>query len=489
MQTHVTRFRALLADRTAWNKVFRRAFWDRHGFRFPEGRLYEDIPVMLPAHFSARSVDVIAEPVYYWRVRRTGSDLSITQRRLERRALLDRLAAIEEVRDHLARNGPRRAVRWYERSAIADDLRLHLNLLDQADDGYRELFLERAGAFVARAGWGVLRTLPAIDRLKWHLVHERRMPELVEVLRFQREELADTPPVRIRGRWYGDYPFRTDRELAVPRRIYRLHRSDLDLAPTAQVTELRRDGDRIVLRGRAAIQAAGRHPQRVRIEAVRPGPWQRVRSRIAPIRVPTRATADGTFEARLDPQAFRRAGGWELTVHVRAAHLNRRRSRFAVEIPRPATAVNVRRGDTAMLTVAATAWGKLLVTLRREWMAVRSQRLLEDDLLELTGEIHTGGGAPTCLELRRESDALTVTVPVTTAGGRWSVQLPLDDLRAVDAPEELETRAAVIWELWAVGNGHRIPLSLLDARGAFLTRTRQGGAALVVQAAVELERT
>jgi CDP-glycerol glycerophosphotransferase len=496
MRTHVTRFRPLLADRTAWNKLYSRSFWDRHGFRFPEGRLHEDIPVTLPAHFSARSVDVIAEPVYYWRVRRTGSELSITQRRLEQSALLDRLAAIEEVRDHLVRTGPRRWRRWYERSAIADDLRLHLNLLDQADDEYRRLFLDRAGAFVERAGWGVLRALPAIDRLKWHLVHERRVAELVEVLRFQHEEMATTPPVRIRGRWYGDYPFRTDPALSIPRRVYRLGRSDLNLAPSASVTELSREGDRVVLRGRAAIQAAAQQHQRVRLEAVRPGRWQRLRSRISPVRVPTRATGGEGFEATLDPQAFGRRGwreaDWELIVHVRAAHLNRRRSRFVVEAPRADAAVDLPQDGEAMVTVAATAWGKLVVSVRREWMAIRSQRMAGDDVLELAGESRADGGVPPLLELRRESDALTITVPVTGGAGGWTARVPLADLRAVEAPEELADEAATIWELWAVGNGHRIPLSVL-ASGDVLTRTRHGDGALLVhsaaRAAPQLQRT
>ncbi len=48
------------------------------------------------------------------------------------------------------------------------------------------------------------------------------MPELLEVIRFQKEELDSTPPLRIRGRWYGDYPFRTDKRLKVPQSIYRL---------------------------------------------------------------------------------------------------------------------------------------------------------------------------------------------------------------------------------------------------------------------------
>src|SRR4051794_27139056 len=67
LRTHVSRLPALLGDRTAWNKVYRRSFFDEHGFRFPEGVLYEDIPVTIPAHVLAKSVDVIAVPVYYWR--------------------------------------------------------------------------------------------------------------------------------------------------------------------------------------------------------------------------------------------------------------------------------------------------------------------------------------------------------------------------------------------------------------------------------------
>lgn len=46
--THVTRDWILLGDRIACNKVFRRAFWDRHAFAFPSGVLYEDIAVVLP---------------------------------------------------------------------------------------------------------------------------------------------------------------------------------------------------------------------------------------------------------------------------------------------------------------------------------------------------------------------------------------------------------------------------------------------------------
>jgi CDP-glycerol glycerophosphotransferase len=216
-RTHVTRFHWLLADRVAWNKLWRRTFWD--GRRFPEGVLHEDIPVVVPAHFEAHAVDVIRQPVYLYRVREDG-ELSITQRRADPATLRARMDAIASVERFLERNGPPAARRWYAESVLEEDLLYHLDALDVADDDYRALFMELAGAFLERSGPGVEDPLPAIQRLKWLLVRRGRLPELLEVLRFQKS--GARPKVWIRGRAYGDFPFRDDAELAIPLSVYRL---------------------------------------------------------------------------------------------------------------------------------------------------------------------------------------------------------------------------------------------------------------------------
>jgi CDP-glycerol glycerophosphotransferase len=300
LKTHVSRDRALLADRVAWNKLWRRSFWgDR---RFPEGVVHEDIPVILPAHFQARSVDVLADTVYLWRTR-DGGALSITQRRLEPSVLLDRLAAIAQVCDYLDAHGPRRAKRWYHESVVADDLSYHLNILDSGDEDYRTLFLDRVNAFLDTADKRIYDPLPAIDRLKWHLVRQRLMPELLEVLRFEREDLADTPPLRIGRGWYGDYPFRTDARLQIPRSVYRV---DGELGLTAHLEELAREGDKLRVRGFAYVAGVGapeRGSQRVTLAAVRPGRLRRLRSRITAARLPTRERRTPAASAR--PSAAR----------------------------------------------------------------------------------------------------------------------------------------------------------------------------------------
>ena len=218
-RTHACRFRWLLSDRMAQNKLWRRSFWQANALRFPEGVLHEDIPVVVRAHVLARSVDVVKAPVYLYREREDGA-LSITQRRAELRALRDRMAAVEEVSAFLAGRSAR-IRRWYHESVVEDDLRYHIDVLDKADDEYRELFLERANAFLDRCEPGVEDRLPAIQRLKWQLVRRRLMPELLEVVRFEQAG-GVRHKLRIGTRLYGDYPFLGDPALGITRSVYRL---------------------------------------------------------------------------------------------------------------------------------------------------------------------------------------------------------------------------------------------------------------------------
>lgn len=92
----------LLADVFAWNKVYRRAFWDRAGLGFPEGVRYEDQPAITRALIAATGIDSLTEPVYGWRIRRDGSSISQGRARLD--DLADRIAtkrwSTDLVREH-----------------------------------------------------------------------------------------------------------------------------------------------------------------------------------------------------------------------------------------------------------------------------------------------------------------------------------------------------------------------------------------------------
>ncbi|MEA2457527.1 MAG: CDP-glycerol glycerophosphotransferase, partial [Thermoleophilaceae bacterium] len=516
LKTHVSEFPELVADRVAWNKLFRRSFWDRQGRRFPEGVLNEDIPVILPAHFAAKSVDVIADPVYYWRIR-GGEELSITQRRLEPRALLDRIAAIEKVTDHLEETGHKDWKRRYQQSVVGDDLRLYLNLLGAADDEYRKLFLDRVNALLESAGSGIFEELTAIDRLKWELVRRRHMPELLEVLRFQREEMKEKPPVRIRGRWYGDYPYLDDERLGLPRSVYRLKG---ELRQQAEIESLDWDGRQLRVRGHTFVHGIGAptpETQRVRVVALRRGRLRRVRLWLSPIRWKTSAverpdvTANSRqqladlrwsgFEATLDPDSLKtagrwRAGAWELYVTVRVGTLRRRRARFEMNRLRPLRGVDLPSAPGLVAKAAPTAAGGVALEVRDLWATVRGYRMADAEVLELSGHIRAPAGAKLSLEAVRRSDDTAFKFPLTVdhsaSPATFTAPVKLRKLlRAGADVEEGELEDRNVWDLFVVGGGPRRSVGMpedaggevweRDGRAFRLARTKKADASLVEQ--------
>lgn len=62
-KTHIIRNHSLLYDSTAWNKLILKSFYDENHFQFPEGILYEDIPVTIPMYYKANHVSVLKKTV------------------------------------------------------------------------------------------------------------------------------------------------------------------------------------------------------------------------------------------------------------------------------------------------------------------------------------------------------------------------------------------------------------------------------------------
>lgn len=190
--THVTRVRRLLSDRMAQNKLWRRSFWERTEMHFPVGVFHEDIPIVVPAHFRARSVDVLREPVYLYRSRDEGAP-SITQRRTEPKVLRDRVAAVESVLRFLAATEPPVWSALYGERVLAEDLRYHLQVLPAGDDAYRAEFLTLAGRVLQGLDPHALAWQAPGDRRKWELVRAGRLDELLALLAVERAhpEAAD----------------------------------------------------------------------------------------------------------------------------------------------------------------------------------------------------------------------------------------------------------------------------------------------------------
>ncbi|MGW8487277.1 bifunctional glycosyltransferase/CDP-glycerol:glycerophosphate glycerophosphotransferase [Streptomyces sp. NPDC055886] len=501
-RTHITRDPRLLADRVAWNKVFRRSFWDAHRFAFPEGRLYEDTPVMIPAHYLAGSVDVLAEHVYHWRVR----EGSITRRRTDVTGVRDRIAACEQVSTFLAgRDAAQR--RAYDASCLRDDFGYFLDGLPMGGEAYRAAFLEGAGAFVDRAGAEVLEGLPVELRIKWQLVRERRLADLLEVLAFERANGTGVFAVEgLPGRRRAVHP-------GVRGASARLARTDIPAV--ARLLEARWGADgKLRLRGYAYLRNLPAGSARARLtvgmvraergRAVRPVP---VRSVVAP-----EATVNSGqelhdydhagFEMVLDPDGLpttAEGGGWLVGLVVAARGTVRRVAVRAPDAGADQPLVHdLGDGRRAVLDYRS---GRLRLTVSRLRARADSHRTAgtEGAPLEISGRLFAGP-RPTALLLTREGDEAgverscrveygegsgsvghgegsgAVEYEVGSGGGgggggtigpdgtAFTVRVPLAELAAVAppplrAPREVEAPGGTRWRArLLLADGTRAPL-------------------------------
>ncbi|WP_433251730.1 glycosyltransferase family 2 protein [Streptosporangium sp. CA-135522] len=215
--THITQNVHLLFDRSIWNKVFRRSFWDALDMEFP-ARLYEDMPVTIPAHVRARAVDVLSEVVYVWRLR----EGSITERRFRAENVTDLMISVSETAGFLEKHAPELR-RVYERDTLRNDLRVAVEALAAGVEP--GLLLEVVCSYLDTVRRKAHLELPAIRRLQIQLLHRRMVAELAEAVRFEREGIDDARLRRgllSRHRWYADYPFR--RGYGIPRWVFDVSR-------------------------------------------------------------------------------------------------------------------------------------------------------------------------------------------------------------------------------------------------------------------------
>ena len=334
--THITKFEALIYDRTVWNKLFRRSFWDYHFIEFPEGVLYEDSWVNMFAHFRAAKVDVITDIVYYWRRREGGAAPSITQRHTELSNLRDRVAAVQSVSRFLAERRSRlyeESKRKYDLACLKSDLMLHLKVLPDADEEYQQAFMEWANEFLDEADATIIDELPADARVKWLLVRDGRLPELLEVIQFERR--GGPMPVQRRFHRYLKYPYLGDREVGLDKKAYRLDK-EFSLHGSLGGARWSTNGHLLTLRGSAYVRLINVHKKHMSVKAIalRNKKQGRMVITTAKTTYAPQATEQSNqnrycydwagFEARIDTTRLKRKGQWvEGTWDVAAGVLSR----------------------------------------------------------------------------------------------------------------------------------------------------------------------
>ncbi|MDO9457474.1 glycosyltransferase [Nocardioides sp.] len=185
----------LLGDVFAWNKLFRRDFWDGAGLSWLEGHRYEDQPTTTDAYLRARRFGIVPDVVYHWRIRSDGT--SITQQRASLDDLGDRWATKRMARQSVLDYGSSKVTEVFQDKVLPGDLHRYFLLIPDADDEWYRLLESGVREFFGTRSL-VHSGLQPAQRLTGWLVQNGRREEAALVMSYVAAMAPGTRVPRVR---------------------------------------------------------------------------------------------------------------------------------------------------------------------------------------------------------------------------------------------------------------------------------------------------
>jgi CDP-glycerol glycerophosphotransferase len=471
LRTHVSRYHALMHDWTAWNKVLRRTFWDSCELEFPPG-LYEDSPVMVPAHVMATSVDVFRDVVYYYRLRQSG-ELSISQGSTGLSNNEQRMASVCFVGAFLAAQAPELKP-VYDRCVFEGDLAILAGALRLMEDADRELLVDVASDYLATVDESVYQQVDPFRRLRFYLIRRRMLAELLHLMQAMAQDGAAAQMVRRgwpRPKWYAAYPYFGDRSAGVPDHIYE---ATAEMTLNVRLDEVTwRDG-RLRIAGHAYIRrldAPAEGDTKIQVRLRNHKLRRTIRLRVQRIHRPDVTALSNQagacydwsgFAVEFDPKRLAafgswRAAAWELRVQVTGRGIRREGPVTGVVAGSAKWPEGRWAADGVWLQPAPEHDGSFNIRASRPGAFVTACRA-EDGELELSGWAASGLAADAALMVSRRQSSKRVRLPVERSSGAdgragFRARLPLAELTAeatkpTAVERALPSQDEIAWDLW-----------------------------------------
>jgi glycosyltransferase involved in cell wall biosynthesis len=177
---------APLIDSLTPHKLFRKAFLDEHGLRFPEGRRrLEDHVFVTAAYFAATTISVLSDYVCYYHIRRDDK-ANAGYQRLDPKGYFANLCEALDIVEANTEPGPLRDRlyrRWY-RVEMVERLRGR-RLLQMPDADRRELLQEIRRVVGERFGPGVAAGLATMQRIVGAIAQAGLVDDLVQLAQWE----------------------------------------------------------------------------------------------------------------------------------------------------------------------------------------------------------------------------------------------------------------------------------------------------------------
>ncbi|MBZ4318064.1 glycosyltransferase family 2 protein [Streptomyces huiliensis] len=258
----------VFSSRVYWTlnpmKLFRRALIDRLGLRFETGlSIGEDQPFTATAYLEAAAISVVADyDCLYWVAREDGNN--ITAQPHGTRMRMDLFRMMTELVARHTEPGDQRDVLMHRHFAVE----LRDAVLQLCREPYRDTqdkLLKELGELIEPYYHeGLAARLPAMVRLRCHLIREGLLDELLTVVRWELDRgaasygittlaasAAQGPDIVTEdGRAYAEYPYFRDSTLNIPDDCYDIT-SELRVRHFLETAEL--DGGSLRLAGHAYV--------------------------------------------------------------------------------------------------------------------------------------------------------------------------------------------------------------------------------------------
>ncbi|WP_067803704.1 bifunctional glycosyltransferase/CDP-glycerol:glycerophosphate glycerophosphotransferase [Actinomadura formosensis] len=473
--THVIHHPALLRDRTLWNKVFRRSFWDAHRFELGEDK---DVLVAVQAQLWASAVDVLDTPVYFRRDRPG----TATRPRPEPADIIRRMATLAAVRECVHDHAPE-LLAVHDMYALDMDVHELMLALPAATLEECGRLVELGAEAVTAAGRSCTAGLEAIRRLELHLLGQRRVPELLEVLRFEEDGLLRDVPIvsrgRLRPRWYAGYPFFGETGRGIPEDVYDVT-DEIDLQ--ADVDRVEWEVDTLIIEGHAhfdRFDVSAVTDSRIRVWMRDAKTGKEVRLPVKRVRQPEVTARSGQanvsydwsgFIVRVEPEYLLDGGGWRTATYELFAEVTTAGHRAVRRLTAMAPAVRwteARQVDEHVAVQPAAGDDDVFAIHVKRAKAVLLRIHRDGDVLELAGWTRRALGTDAAVVASRRHGGQEVHGEVTLrqsavmrmaegTGFDFTARLPLTSLTSAPdgpAPYRTHLRDAIDWDIRLTGEG------------------------------------
>ncbi len=433
-------FPAIMVNAVAWTKIYRREFWNRQGFSFPAGVLYEDQEVSTRAYAEASSFDVMPRIGLNWRIRDDRS--SITQQVVSLRNIVDHWKAAEDslavLRDGQVPEAYRERLLQYLNFNMSE----FLPQIRAMDDESWDAFRQAVSSLLAQLPPGSWQDVDARAKVMLTLV---RQDDQAGALRFLQESGWDRH--RFSGNVVGDQiignlPLRQNPSL--PADAFHLSPEETKLVAILREAHADVEEGRFTLRVLAFIDGIDceRYPQDVEVTLVDERSGAEVRAAMSREPHPedalrhTRPYADvgrQSWRASFDIAPLLSGRHWHILVTARVEGLERQRP-LGFDARSPMVDPRWVVGDVRYSLLADEDGHLFLASTALDQLAVTSMRVA-DNAVDVHLVVDDGQVAE--LSWRDIDDRLSLPRGITPVQGRGQVSVRMALPRTLSDPEGL----------------------------------------------------